>query len=240
MSVLKGEGTVPILFGATTIAAGTQNHHSYLARPDLAGEHPTVLIIPSAWGITSSVKDLSRRLARWGLAVIVMDPYRDSPPERSAPREVANAALARVSRRRIRSDAIDVVDFVANPAGYWSSAEHGFGLLGIGGGGPVAVELAASRGDVDGLALLYGELDDETTESLAKVSAPILGLYGKSDEVVSGEQRLAARDRAPHAEWVEYEGPGHDFLDDHLDDYDDVAAADSIERLVTFFEKNLP
>lgn len=240
MSVLKGEGTVPILFGATTIAAGTQNHHSYLARPDLAGEHPTVLIVPSAWGITSSVKDLCRRLARWGLAVIAMDPYRGSPPDRSAPRGDVSAELARISRRRIRSDAIDVVDFMSNPAGYWSSAEHGFGVLGIGGGGPVAVELAMSRGGVDALALLYGELDDDTTGNLAKVSAPILGLYGKSDEVVGAERRLAARDSAPHAEWVEYEGPGHDFLDDYLDAYDDAAAADAIERLVAFFEKNLP
>lgn len=240
MSVLKGEGKVPILFGSTTIAAGTQSHHSYLARPDLTGEHPTVLVVPSVWGVTSSVKDLCRRLARWGLAVIAMDPYREVPPERSAPWDVANEAMSRVSRRRIRSDATDAVGFVSNPAGYWSSAEHGFGVLGIGGGGPVAVELAATVGDVDALALLYAELDADTTATLAKVSAPILGLYGKSDEVVSAQQRLAARDCAPHAEWVEYEGPGHDFLDDYLDAYDDVAATDAIERLVAFFEKNLP
>ena len=38
MSVLKGEGKVPILFGTTSVARGPLTHTAYLARPDLAGE----------------------------------------------------------------------------------------------------------------------------------------------------------------------------------------------------------
>ena len=64
MSVLKGEGKVPILFGSTSIAVGTLTHRGYLARPGLAGEWPTIIVVPSEWGVTSAMKDVCRRLAR--------------------------------------------------------------------------------------------------------------------------------------------------------------------------------
>ena len=84
MSVLKGEGTHPILFGSTSIAVGTRIQGGYLARPDLTGEWPTIVVVASEWGVTSSTKDLCRKMARRGFAAIAPDLYRGRAPQRSA------------------------------------------------------------------------------------------------------------------------------------------------------------
>ena len=92
MSVLKGEGKVPILFGSSSIAAGSVIHRGYLARPDLTGEWPTIIVLAGAWGVTSSIKDICRRLARHGFAVVAPDLYVGAAPPRSA--DADEAALA--------------------------------------------------------------------------------------------------------------------------------------------------
>lgn len=72
MSVLKGEGRVPILYGAATVPVG-RHGAAYHGRPDLGGSHPTVLVAHGAAGLTPSVKSLVRRLARYGYSTIAPD-----------------------------------------------------------------------------------------------------------------------------------------------------------------------
>ncbi len=236
MSVLKGEGRVPILFGTSSVARGPVTHTAYLARPDLSGEWPTIIVVPSAWGVTSAVKDICRRLARQGFAVIAPDPFADSPPSRSLDADEALAWYADLGDRSFANLIDDVVRVVTNQAGFWSSAERGFGLLGLGPGGRHAV-LAAERGVGSALGLLgaaLGVIDD------ASVTQPLLAVHGRDDERAPVDEVMAFRDRAPHGEFVLYEGVGRDFYDDYLDAYHPGAAADALERLVAFFEKELP
>lgn len=235
MTVLKGEGKVPILFGTTSVATGAKTLDTYLARPDLTGEWPTVVVLPSEWGMTSSVKDLARRVARHGVAAIVVDYYRGDSPPRSADRETVAVAMAEVPGARVRRLLDVVIDFIQNPAGFWSNAEDGLAVLGIGGGGPFAVEAARAS---DAALILAGS--PLTADRLARVTGPILGLYGRDDPLVPVDDIMAARARVPHAEWVLYENVGHDFLDDYLDDFDSEAHKDAVQRIAEFCEKHLP
>lgn len=235
MSVLKGEGKVPILFGVKSVVSGALTHETYLSRPDLTGEWPTILIVPSAWGMTSSAKDLARRLARQGMAAVVFDQYRGSLPDRDADRDEARSAARAVPRRRALRDAQDLVRYIENPAGFWSSAEDGFAVLGVGDGGSVAAQLAASTG-----AALVLVASAPEPEELAAVTGPVLGLAGKDDDEVSADQVAALRSAAPHGEWVLYEGVGHDFHDDYLAGFDQQAFQDAVERIAAFAEKHLP
>lgn len=238
MSVLKGEGKYPILFGSTTIAADTRLHQGYLARPDLAGEWPTVVVSPDVWGVSPSVKDLCRRLARRGLAAVSVDPYRGAHPARDASREEAAAMLAEVGDASLEADLNDLVSYVVNPAGFWSSAGRGFGVLGLGAGGRIAVRVAARR-RAAGIALVSTPFH-ELTGDLSPLPTPVLGVFGRADEVVAIELVLAARSTTPHAEFVIYEGVREDFYDDNREGYDAEAAADATERITAFFEKHLP
>ena len=239
MTVLKGEGKVPILFGSTSIAVGSKTHRGYLARPDLAGEWPTVIVVPSVWGVTSSVKDLCRRLARRGLAAIAPDFYRGAAPDQRVDRDAALPAAAALSLPQAAADLGDIASYVANPAGFWSSAERGFAVLGIGWGGTLAVEVAVAR-NADAVGLVAAPLDEAVAHGLGAFPGGVLGLYGRDDEVVPIDGVLAARAHLPHAEIVVYDAVGHDFVDDLRPAFDEPAAKDAIERLSIFFEKHLP
>jgi carboxymethylenebutenolidase len=239
MSVLKGEGRVPILFGSTSISVGPKTLGGYLARPDLTGEWPTVLVVPSVWGVTSSVKDLCRRLARRGLAAIAPDFHRGGAPDQRVDHETAAKLAAMLPMARAAADLGDVVEYIANPAGFWSSAEHGFAVLGAGQGGTLAVDVAVAHG-AQAVGLVAAPLDEAVAHGLGAFPGGVLGLYGRDDEVVAIDGVLAARSDLPHAEIVVYEGVGHDFIDDLRPTFDQQAATDAIERLSIFFVKHLP
>ena len=238
MSVLKGEGKVPILFGTTSVHAGPLTHTGYLARPDLTGEWPTVLLLSDAWGLTASMKDIARRLARPGLAVLAPDVYSGASPDRSLPAEEAEAAYAELDSGRVGAMVGDIRAFITNPAGFWSSAERGFGLLGIGHGGRFAVE-AGAEGIGDALGLVAAPVAG-VAGAIGGVDQPLLALYGRADDAAPVDDILAMRESVPHGEFVLYEGLGGGFLDDFADGYDFSAAGDAIERLTNFFEKELP
>jgi carboxymethylenebutenolidase len=238
VSVLKGEGKVPILFGSTSINAGTRTRGAYLARPDLTGEWPTIVLVPDAWGVTSNVKALCRKLARQGFAVVAPDFHRDAPPAPGVPLDEAREALAEVPAGEVALVLTDIVDFITNVAGFWSSAEHGFGVLGVGAGATVAAGLAV-RSRAAAFGVLSGELLEPAVELDGYVGA-VLGLYGKEDDVVDLDVVSTIRDVVPQTELVLYGGVGHDFADDYQDGFDYDAAEDAAERLSGFFEKHLP
>ena len=263
MSVLKGEGKVPILFGSTSISAGSVIHGGYLARPDVAGSSPTIIVLSAAWGVTSSTKDICRRLARQGFAVIAPDLYVGTAPPRSESLEEAELDAASLPPARTAAIIEDIVEFVQNPAGYWSDAEHGYGILALGSGARPGVTAAAAAA-VEGLAMVSpsfiapveeiaeGDRDDtvgaveqagvepdDATDDLAAVAAPILVLSGGADPNLAPEAIERCRGLAPHAEWIVYEALAGDFVDDSGEGFDEPAFADAMDRLTTFFEKQL-
>lgn len=70
MAVLTGEGRVSILYG---VQAGPMAPHRsvYLARPDAVGRHPGIAIAHDGYEPTPQIRDLARRLARFGYAAAV-------------------------------------------------------------------------------------------------------------------------------------------------------------------------
>lgn len=221
MALLKGEGTHQILYGGADIFSGLRHNRGYLARPDHAGSFPSVLMVHDGDGITSSVKSVARRLARHGLAAVVPDLLADSKSESWS---AASAA----------SDLLDALQWMASLDTPWVQP-GGIGVLALGRGGPAAVRLSSEQPGVTGLALV-GPVPDP---KLADLSLPMLGFYGKDDEVVGSEDREVAGLAAKHAEWVLYGGAGHGLLDESAEAYRWEVAEDVLERLVGFFGRLL-
>ena len=238
MSVLKGEGKVPILFGMCSVPSGPLIHSAYLSRPDLTGEWPTIVVVSPAWGVTSSVKDICRRLARHGFAVIAPEPYPGGAPARNISLKDAVAGYEALGEAPVLGLIDDVVGFITNPAAVWSSAERGYGILGLGSGGPRAIDAAAAE-LCQALALVSAPLGNAGA-AVVSLTPALLALHGRYDELAPVDGVLAFREAVPHGEFVLYDGVGHGFADDYSDEYAPAAAADAIERLIAFFDKELP
>ena len=116
MSVIPGEGRVPILYGGHPMPVAPYRS-AYLARPDTVDRHPGVALT-DAVDPTPPLKTLARHLARFGYAAVV-------PP--GTKRDLAGA-----------------VDAFGGAWGDWSRADRR-AVLGIGGGADPAAEVAAER-----------------------------------------------------------------------------------------------
>ncbi len=208
MSVLKGEGTTVILYGSTSVSTGSRSYLGYLARPDLMGEWPTVVVVSPSYNATASVHDICRMIARHGMAAVAPGP----------------GGLGAF------------IKFIINPAGHWSNAEHGFGLLALGDGALSAIEQAASSPLVASLTLVDPVIGDRAVALLSEVSVPILGTSGR--EALDGVD--LARQAAPQAEWVVYDGIGAQFWNINADEYVAGAAEDTMDRVLEFLPGTLP
>ena len=208
MSVLKGEGTTIILYGSTSVSTGARSHPGYLARPDLIGEWPTVVLVSPSYEAASSVNAICRDIARHGMAAV-------------APHAGGLAAFT---------------NFITNPAGTWSNAQLGYAVLAFGDGSLTAIEESASSPLVTSLVLVDPVIEDRAVALLSGVGVPILGCSGR--EAFDGVD--AARDAAPQAEWVVYEGVGSQYWNINADEYVAVAAEDTADRVLEFLPRSLP
>jgi dienelactone hydrolase len=219
VALLKGEGTHQILYGSTDIFTGLRHNRGYVARPDHAGSFPAVILLHGVGGVTSSVKSFARRLARHGLAVIGPDLFRGISPRMSPPYPAAS---------QIAADAARTLQWTDSPDTAWVRPGP-IGVVALGRAASAALEFAAGN-DVGGLVLVSPVLEGEVVADIA-----VLGFYGKDDEVVAVEDRVAAQELLNHGEWVLYGGAGHGLVDEAAADYRWDVAEDVVARIVDFF-----
>jgi dienelactone hydrolase len=214
LSVLAHEGTYPILYGSYGVPVGSGHVPGYLARPDQAGRFPTVLVLPET-RLTSHHKDLSRRLARHGLATVAID----------LPDAVEDAIVA----------VDEAYEFVM--VNDWAIERH-LGVLGLGSGGRAGLVFAADQTAVRALALVSTPLEEDgpVAMSLPRLAVPVLGLYGA--EAPAGSR--IDDGRIQNGAFIVYEGVDAEFMDDGAAQYDAAASADAHRRLIAFFDQHLP
>ena len=219
MALLKGEGTHQILYGGADIFSGLRHNRGYLARPDHAGEFPTVLLVHGADGITASVKSAARQLARYGLAVVGPDLFRGTRlPRRPVP-EWPDAG-------RVAVDLADAVMWMASPDTPWVRPGP-IGVLAFDRAAIPALRFAAGRDFVGSVALVSPVLDEEVPAA----TAPVLAFAAKGDSPPPA---------VGWAEWVLYGGVDGGLLDEAAADYRWDVAEDVIARTVAFFSEDPP
>ena len=96
--------------------------------------------------------------------------------------------------------------------------------------------------EIDAAVMYYGRTVDDRAE-LAKLQAPLLGLFGGADEgiPVSGVRAMEAalHELGKQAEIVIYDGADHAFANPSGERYQPDAATDSWRRTTEFFERHL-
>jgi dienelactone hydrolase len=220
VAVQTGEGTVEIIYGTTSVPAGPRTLGGYLARSALVGEWPTVLVFGPEPKPTSSVKNMCRVLARHGIAALAPDLTESHDANETISQAVAN--------------------FLADPAGEWSNAEYGYGVIGFGSGVYDATRLAELDGRVLCGAIVGGTIDGFAVDALETAAIPVVAILSREDESTDVETSITTRDRAPQTTFILYSTGDDGFWDESSDGFDEELQTDVVERLVEFFTGQLP
>jgi len=228
----------------------------YLAHPEAAGPVPGVVLIHDVWGMADHPRDLARRLAAEGFAVLAVDLYR-----RQGVVEIPDPG----QWIRDLDDPQVVADLRAGAQmlrGHASASGRPVGLIGFCMGGMYAVLGACLCTDFDACVPFYGLLshqhgllhseggldpEKKPHEPLAvaeQLGCPLLGFFGVEDAMVPVsdvrelERRFAASGQP--SEVVLVEGAGHAFMNDTRPDvYREQAARDAWARMVEFLTRTL-
>jgi carboxymethylenebutenolidase len=222
----------------------------YEARPAAAGRYPVVLVIPEAWGMHEHIKDVARRFAKDGFLAVTFEPYAREGgtlhlPDQQAVIKVINS----VPDAQAMGDLDALVAYAkAHPA---ARADR-IGVTGFCRGGTYTLLFAAHNADVKAAVAWYGHLKPAKTPGIrdagpldvaAKISAPVLGLYGEADQGIPvadvKELEAALKAAGKTAEFIIYPGAPHAFNADYRQSYRPEAAKDAWGRCVAWFNKYL-
>jgi carboxymethylenebutenolidase len=225
------------MYGSWPLPIGSGHRTGYIARPDAAGRFPVVLVLSSIDGLTSTEKDICRRLARSGLVSIAIDFYRD-------PGVDPIASYDELPDARALTDIDEIHAFVASDDVAWAVSAN-IGVIGLDVGGRFALLAAATRPWVRSLGLAYTPLTGDEERShrvadyLSNLPVPVLAVYGADDGLIAASTVDEAQRRNDHGQWLLYAGAGHGFLDIESETFDQAAADDALARFIAFFKASL-
>lgn len=183
---------------------------AWVVYPEVSGPAPVMVVIHEIYGLTNWVRSVADQAAEDGFIAIAPDllTMRDVPagaegdPERQAAVAAIRALDADAVHRHIRA----VAEFaMALPA-----ARPRYGIMGFCWGGSTSFEHATRYPDILAAAVFYGSSPD--AESMARIRAPVLGLYGGDDERVNATIPRAREALGDGYYPVIFEGAGHGFL----------------------------
>ncbi len=222
----------------------------YEARPATAGKYPIVLVIPEVFGMHEHIKDVTRRFAKEGFLSLTFEPYAREGGVLHLPNiESVRKVVDLVPDEQVMGDLDALMAYAKqHPAG---RADR-IGVTGFCRGGMYTLLFAAHNREVRAGVSWYGQLRPTKAPGVrtagpldiaAKISCPVLGLYGGEDlgipvsDVKEMEAVLKAAGKT--AEFVIYSGAPHAFFADYRPSYRAEAAKDGWGRCVAWFNKYL-
>ena len=206
----------------------------YLCRPSGDGASPGVIVLQEWWGLEPHIKDIAERYARAGFVAMAPDLYHGNVT--AEPDEARKLAMGMDRERAVKE--------IASSVRYLKAQSYVNGKVGTVGycmGGGLSIAAACNVQEVDAAIIYYG--GSPSAEDLAKVTVPVLGLYGGADGGVPVSTATALsealeKNGTPYDVHI-YGGAPHAFFNDTRESYREEAANDSWERTLTFFQKNL-
>ncbi|MEX0826306.1 MAG: dienelactone hydrolase family protein [Acidimicrobiia bacterium] len=217
MTVLTGEGRVTILYGSQALPMPPYRS-VYLARPDMEGRYPAVVVAHGVAGLTPSVKAACRHLARFGYIGVAPDHRSNAPSTAKEP-------------GRPHDDLEDVVEALREDWQDWADAGR-LGVLGLEQGVPPAGRLAAAHNSA---LIVVGGPEAVDAALLGGSDGPLLCLVAtdQADTMKRLHQDVG------RGEWVRYGDVGPGFHDEGSPDYHAPSAKDAYERVIAFLDRHL-
>ncbi len=235
------EGAIQISGADVDFSTPNVKLGGYLAAPATgrgAGPFPGVVVIHENRGLNEHTRDVARRFAIEGFVALAPDALaRLGGTGNMESPDAARTAIGTLTAEQIRADLDAALIYLsAQP-----NVQKGrLGSVGFCWGGARSFNLALNSDDIGAAVVFYGSAPE--LDQLVNIKAPVLGLYGATDErITSKVPDVAAAMEAANKpyQYKIYQGAGHAFFNDTGERYDAGAAADAWPRAVAFLRANL-
>jgi carboxymethylenebutenolidase len=219
----------------------------YFARPKGAANPPVVLVAMEIFGLHEYIKDVTRRLAKFGAFAVAPDYYFRKGVDLTKITEIPQL-MPLVNSKPDAELLSDLDNTVA-----WAKSQGGdtgrLGIIGFCRGGRTVWEYAAHSGALKAGVAFYGSLVDPANPAWPKspsqlapdMKAPVLGLYGEADAGIPVAQveamKAALAEARKPAEFKIYPGAPHGFHADYRPSYRKEAADDAWDQMQAWFRK---
>jgi len=208
---------------------------------------PLVVLYPDWMGVTAHAQDDAQRIAGWGYAVFIADPYGVGAQPRDAAEAGPKAGALKADAAMLRARAQAALS--AAKTRYEVDTAR-VAAIGFCFGGTMALELARSGAALKGAASIHGNLKTAAPGDARNIRGPVLALHGAEDPFVPAEEvgMFVDEMRAAKVDWqlVQYGGAVHAFTNPGAGNdpskgaaYHPKASARAFAALKSFFEETL-
>lgn len=205
----------------------------YFARPQAAGSYPGVVMIHENRGLRPEIKDAAQALAKEGYMVLAVDLLGGTAEDQTGARALTAKFNQESGTENMRSAVVYL-----RTQGAKKIASLGWCF-----GGRQSVELAISGEPLDATVVYYGSNLANTTEKLAPVTWPVLGIFGDQDQaipldVVRTFEASLKTLGVPNEVYI-YPGVGHAFANPSGANYAPKETKDAWSKTLTFLNTHL-
>ncbi len=208
--------------------------YGYYAEPASPGVYPGIVMIHENRGLRPEIKRAADELAKEGYRVLAVDLYKGTVMETQ---EEARAYSSQFIQAEGIANMQAAVEYLkARGASKLASLGWCFG-------GRQSLELAVSGVPLNATVVYYGGGMATSTEQLAPISWPVLGIFGDQDRVIPltmvDDFRTSLNTLGIKNEVYVYEGVGHAFANPSNPNYAPEATAEAWTRTLAFLEAHL-
>ena len=212
---------------------------AYLSKPRSSGTFPGLLIIHENRGLTDHIKDVARRYANQGYAVMATDLLsRVGGTAQFATSDEAVTAIGKLTGDGVVQDLNTAFNYLQSLT---YVRKDRIGVLGYCWGGGNSLLFATRNPQLRAAVVYYGP-NPANIDDVAKITGPVLGIYGAEDTRISMNVpalEVAMKKYNKSFEQKTYTGAAHAFFNDTGARYHKEASADAWQVTIAFLQKHL-
>jgi carboxymethylenebutenolidase len=217
--------------------SGDETVQGILYTPEGKGPFPGLIVIHEWWGLNDWVKEQASKLADQGYVALAVDLYRGKVA--TTPEE-AHEIMRGVPEDRAASDLHAAFAFLQSQP---NVKKNRIGAIGWCMGGGYSLDVALQEPALAADVINYGHLA-VSPESLKKINAPVLGIFGGQDRGISADDvkkfEQSLKQMGKKVEIHIYPDAGHAFENpNNTGGYRADDAADAWKRTVAFLQNTL-
>jgi carboxymethylenebutenolidase len=228
-----------------SLPGGATKIKTWVVYPERKDKAPVVLVIHEIFGLTDWVRAVADQLAADGFIAVAPDLLSGKGPGGGGTESFQGDAVREAIRKLADEEVAQRLNAVRDHAIKLPAATDKTASIGFCWGGSASFAYAAAQPKLNAAVVYYGTAPAER-DTLAKITSPVLGLYGEDDARVNATLEATTatmKELGKSFEQHMYDGAGHGFLRQSApterDGANQKAAQQAWSRTIAFLRQHL-